>query len=543
MSVDQQLGAMQGQVNSLYVTNIPPQISEADLFQVFSEDGANLIQSLRIVRIDDKARYAYLNFGTPDEALQVLTKMNYKEHDGHCITLQKNIKPQSLNAQANLYVSNFSGKVSDKDLNESFSQFGSVVSVRPRSIEANDQVKFVAYVQFETVEAADAALAEVGANGLKLPNGTVEKVAIDRFKPRSAREHSFTNVFVRNFPINFTSDQFKALAERFGRVTSVYLPPTVPNKPGTTAPSQTGFGFANYESASEALQAIEKLNQEVIGDFKLQAFEAKDRQTRRREVDETSAKFKHPNSGHRQQSRYQQRQPTSQLKITHLKPEMTYAHVSEKLSQYGEILQLNKYHDSFVCRFAKPEEAAAARNALLKTWTMSFYYREHGNRHGQPQRRPYGHRQRYQNQRPYRRNYYGYPPYHPAPHHYHPYPPQYGYMQGMPPQGPQRFNTRRNRQNQQNQHQGMMNNQNQQQQMPQQPQGPLSEEERQTLGSQLYYAIDTQVGGNTELTSKITGMLLELPGEDVRALVADAAINPDHLHAKINEARTVLQQQ
>lgn len=544
MSGDQQLGAIQGQVSSLYVTNIPPQINESDLFAVYSSnDSTNRIQALRIVRGQDgQAKYAYLNFASPEEALDVLNTMNYRTFGDYEITLAKNIKPQSLNPSANLYISSFSGKVANKDLHDAFSAFGPIASACTRVIDANGVEKFSAYVQYESTESADAAIASIQQNGLQLPGGRVERVTIDRFKPRSARENQFTNVFVRNFPINFNADQFKALAERYGSVTSVYLPQTFAPKPGTTAPSQTGFGFANYASAEDARKAIQALNEEVVGEFKLQAFKAKDRVARRREVDENSAKYSRSDNTTRYNRGYQSQPRSSSILLKNMPADMTLAQISEKLAAFGEIISLNKRanFNSYICKFAKPEMASAAHAALSKQYAVTFYVSQGGfqRKQRQPfqQRRPRHHRQ-------YPRYPYPFPPY-----GFAPVPAgQYGYMQqgvpqhpqgphpGVPQQHPGRMQTRRHRMQQEQQQQP----QQQMQQQPQQPSGPLSEDERQQLGSTLYYKIAGLVEQNTELTSKITGMLLELPVDDVRALVGNDAALAD----KIKEARQVLQQQ
>lgn len=533
MSGEQQLGAS-GQVSSLYVTNIPPTITETELYGVYSTpDAASRISALRIVRAaGGEAKYAYLNFASPEEALEVLNTMNHKVFGDHEIVLAKNIKPATLSKHANLFVSGFSKPISNKDIFTAFSAYGPIASACIRVRTFDNVQKVFAYVQFETEQAAAAAIAAVQANGLQLPDGTIERVTIGPFISRADRQTHFTNVFVRNFPINFNADQFKMLAEKYGPVTSVYVPAQFAPKPGTQQPSDTGYGFANYASPADAIRAIEGLNTEVVGDKKLEAFKAQARSARKRELEEKSKQYlksaprrnnKPFNQGYHHRSGV-----TQSIFLRGLPADMGIANLTAKLQEFGTILSLNTRPvppNSFICKFSRPEEATAARDGLSKIYDVQLSFPKPKSHFGYPRRPRYPPRQ-----------YRGYPP--PFPMYGFPgaYPPHYGMPHPHPhhpqqhphhPQQPHRMNTRRQRQATQAPAASPAA-------MPA-PSGPLSDEERQHLGSQLYYKIN-ESEPNVDITSRITGMLLELPADDVRGLVT----NPEALRQKIDEAREVL---
>eukprot|EP00461_Guttulinopsis_vulgaris_P001249 UN01249 len=563
--------AGQGQVNSLYVAKLPESINESELFNLFN-DANNPITSLRIVRnAEHKPCYGYLNFNTPEQALAVLKQSNFKVHDGVEIVLAKNAKPAQYDPNANIYTSGqFPAEIRTKLFYDYYCQFGEVASLQVR----NKPEKTSIYVQFETVEAAQAAI-EATKTELTL-EGQTYAVKTEVFKPRAQREQKFTNVFVRNFPINFTQEQFQELASKYGTVTSVFMPERFPTKPGTTSPSPTGYAFANYQTPEDAQHAIEKLCEETIGDFKLQAFPAKDKDTRKREVESSTTQYRqtHPKTAGGANRSYQngpqngpngqqQRYPARKIRIRNLPQGMELAELSKKVQPFGPVNNIRIFaaHNTAIVEFQTPQAAEKAMRGLVQEWQVSYYYNFRRFHNGPYHRRyaPNGYGQRFRSRRmmphamPPGPGYFGpngypQPQYGMVPNQYfqqYPHPagqPIPGGAAAAPGQQQTRYRSARQARGANNQNPAAAGAAGAQQQAVAQvaaPQdAPLSDDERQQVGSRLYYAIQPLVGNDPDLTGKITGMLLELPPVEVRHLAQDTAV--DMLTAKVNEARAVL---
>jgi len=509
----QQLLGLQGAA-TLYVSNVPPQVDEIQLYDFFNRADSQIV-SVRIVRREPNTPgYAYLNFNSQEQAAEALKTQNYLPFHGYIICLAKNVKPHSLDPNANLYSSGYTVRPHEKDLADAFGVFGPVMSVRVREF----QNKYSAYVQFETTEAANNALAQIQVSGIKIGEQE-EKINIAPFRSRSDRQNLFTNVFVRNFPANFQREQFRYLAEEYGKVTSVYFPTSYGSKPGSNEPSPTGFGFANYESPEDARNAIIELSKRTIGDFQLQAFQAKDRDARARELAATKNQYVSNNQRPRPNVQRFRNAPLASSLTVYVQPNVTMQTLYSQLPQMTIKGSFELSHNRFVVHFHTPEAANAARLQLSQFYKVAFRY----PRPSYPKRQNYPRYHHY----PYDQNFYNmHPQAQMRPRQTHPHHNQHN----------QQYPRHHHQQHPQQQHHHQQQQQHPQHH-PQQPQSQsLSDEERQTLGSELYYKIQDHVNGDEALTSKITGMLLELQADEIRALVRDEAA----IREKVHEARQIL---
>lgn len=271
------------------------------------------------------------------------------------------------------------------------------------------------------------------------------------------------------------------------------------------------------------------------------AFQAVSRDSRSRQVKQTSAMYTqsrattqstpYNNRQYHQQQRpyhHQQQRPgrrlakavrvTGQLtpeQVAERLPDMAITRVTPMLAGTATLIVLTTPEDAAVA--LKKLEDLQARFRYPAPRTQYYRYPRY------PRRRMHPHYQQPMYPQPY-----GYPPYG--------YPPQM--MQHPPQQHPaqqQTFNTQRQQRQQRQPRQHHPQHQAQQQYSQD---GPLSETERQQVGSSLYYKIQPLVDENPELTGKITGMLLELPAAEVRQLAADG--QDALLSSKVQEAREVL---
>merc|ERR1719460_1995504 len=91
-------------------------------------------------------------------------------------------------------------------------------------------------------------------------------VYVGPFKSKKEREDEaggpleqvYQNVFVKNLDVNITEEEFKALFEKFGTITSFVLK-SYEDGAKKGFPS-TKFGFVNYDTQEAAKAAVEGMN-------------------------------------------------------------------------------------------------------------------------------------------------------------------------------------------------------------------------------------------------------------------------------------------
>jgi polyadenylate-binding protein len=77
---------------------------------------------------------------------------------------------------------------------------------------------------------------------------------LNKFEKEKA--HQRTTLFIRNYPENFTQEQFEQLFGPFGKIKNILI--------------KTGYTLVGYELMSQAAQARERFNNETINGKTLQ---------------------------------------------------------------------------------------------------------------------------------------------------------------------------------------------------------------------------------------------------------------------------------
>ncbi|KAF8740983.1 hypothetical protein HU200_013677 [Digitaria exilis] len=178
---------------------------------------------------------------------------------------------------ASLYVGDLAESVDETVLLGVFSQVAPVASVRvcrdtitgvslgygyvnfhTRQDVATDpytgESKGCGFVQYENEESAQDAIN--GLNGM-LAGGS--KIFVGLHVRRQNREVKFTNVYIKNFPTEFTDDDLRQEFAPFGEITSAVV---IRHSDGTSK----CFGFVNFEKQEYAAEAIKNLNGKSIND-------------------------------------------------------------------------------------------------------------------------------------------------------------------------------------------------------------------------------------------------------------------------------------
>ncbi|KLU88338.1 polyadenylate-binding protein [Magnaporthiopsis poae ATCC 64411] len=244
---------------SLYVGELDPSVTEAMLFELFSQIGS--VASIRVCRDAVTRRslgYAYVNYNTTTDGEKALEELNYTLIKGRPCRIMWSQRDPALRktGQGNVFIKNLDVAIDNKALHDTFAAFGNILSCKVAQDEHGNS-KGYGFVHYETDEAAAQAIKHV--NGMLLNE---KKVYVGHHIPKKDRQSkfeemkaNFTNIYVKNINLDVTDEDFRALFEKFGHVTSSSLA-----RDQDTGKSR-GFGFVNFTSHEDASKAVEELNE------------------------------------------------------------------------------------------------------------------------------------------------------------------------------------------------------------------------------------------------------------------------------------------
>ncbi|CAJ2504811.1 Uu.00g122050.m01.CDS01 [Anthostomella pinea] len=242
---------------SLYVGELEPSVTEAMLFELFSQIGS--VASIRVCRDAVTRRslgYAYVNYNTTSDGERALEELNYTQIKGRPCRIMWSQRDPNLrkSGQGNIFIKNLDAAIDNKALHDTFAAFGNILSCKVAQDEHGSS-KGYGFVHYETDESAAAAIKHV--NGMLLNE---KKVYVghhiakkDRQSKFEEMKANFTNVYVKNISGDATDDEFRDLFEKYGDVTSSSLARDVEGK-------SRGFGFVNFTTHEAAYKAVDELN-------------------------------------------------------------------------------------------------------------------------------------------------------------------------------------------------------------------------------------------------------------------------------------------
>jgi len=250
---------------SLYVGDLASDVTEGLLFEIFNCVGP--VASIRVCRDAITRRslgYAYVNFHNVVDAERALDTMNNTNIKGRPCRIMWSQRDPSLRKSGvgNIFIKNLDKSIDHKALYDTFSAFGNILSCKVVTDE-NNVSKGYGFVHYETQESADKAIIKV--NGMMLNN---KKVFVGPFKPRKERqtgsdgEVRFTNVYIKDLASSTTNQQLKDTFGQFGPITNAVI---MANETGQSK----GFGFVNYENSSDAKNAVDTMNGQLLDGKKI----------------------------------------------------------------------------------------------------------------------------------------------------------------------------------------------------------------------------------------------------------------------------------
>ncbi|RWR77576.1 polyadenylate-binding protein 2 [Cinnamomum micranthum f. kanehirae] len=248
-------GASQFTSTSLYVGDLEPNVTDSQLYDLFSQLGP--VVSVRVCRDINTRRslgYAYVNYSNTQDASRALDMLNFTPLNNKPIRIMYSHRDPSIrkSGAANIFIKNLDKAIDNKALHDTFSAFGNILSCKIAT-DASGQSKGYGFVQFDLEEAAQNAIDKL--NGMLLND---KQVFVGPFLRKQERDIAtnktkFNNVYVKNFSESTTEEDLKKLFGEFGTITSVVVMREGDGK-------SKCFGFVNFENADDAARAVEALN-------------------------------------------------------------------------------------------------------------------------------------------------------------------------------------------------------------------------------------------------------------------------------------------
>ncbi|KAJ3692035.1 hypothetical protein LUZ60_012385 [Juncus effusus] len=308
---------------SLYVGDLDLGVGNEELFNIFKK--AAPVVSVRVCRDQvslTSLGYGYVNFNTQEDAVRAMEALNFSPINSKQIRISFSHRDPNARKpnKANLFIKNLHQSIDNKTLFDLFSTFGTVLSSKVNTDPTGQSLGF-GYVQLDSESAADKAIESL--NNMLLND---KQVYVGRFmnkEERESKKDGFTNLYIKNLPIEFTDEDLQKEFGEFGEITScVVMKDDLGNS--------KCFGFVNFSNADVAKKAVEIMNGKNMGENEkvLYVGRAMKKAEREKELRER-----------RERERRERREKTQgmNLYVKNLDESIGDQDLSELFEQFGEI--------------------------------------------------------------------------------------------------------------------------------------------------------------------------------------------------------------
>ncbi|KAG0491385.1 hypothetical protein HPP92_004783 [Vanilla planifolia] len=273
---------------SLYVGDLNDSVTDAQLFDVFSQVGHVISVHVCLdVNTGRSLGYAYVNFSNPGDAASALEMLNFTPLNGKPIRIMYSNRDPSLrkSGTANIFIKNLDKAIDHKALHDTFSAFGHVISCKlatdlsGQSKESTTEdvltevfgefgkitsalvmrdrdgkSKCFGFVNFENPNDAVRAIEELNGKEIDEKEWYVQKA-----QKKSERELELKEGFDQN-----KNNKAMVMRDQDG--------------------ASRGSGFVAFSTAGEASQALTEMNGKLIGSKHLYVALAQSKEERRAQL-------------------------------------------------------------------------------------------------------------------------------------------------------------------------------------------------------------------------------------------------------------------
>ncbi|KAF5098971.1 hypothetical protein D0Z00_001837 [Geotrichum galactomycetum] len=314
--------------------------------------------------------YAYVNFTDSADSERAMKTLNHEPLCGRNIRIMRSQRDPGARRRAfgNLFVKNLDPAIDNRDLHETFSNFGTILSCKI-AVDEDGVSKGYGFVHFEDPHAAEMAIRNV--NGMVLNE---KKIFVGPHIPRDLRvveknENQFTNIYIKNLKCN-TEEELFTIFKKYGSIVSVCL--------GRDSDGVLrGFGFVNFKEPQAAVRAMEEMNDKNINGVNIKISRAQALSERKKELQEQF------NSWSKSTANASAKAVTSRysgvnLYVKNLDLKITDDLLRETFQKFGTITSCRVMIDEngkskgfgFVC-FASADDATKAVQEMNKFMLMS----------------------------------------------------------------------------------------------------------------------------------------------------------------------------
>jgi polyadenylate-binding protein len=278
---------------SLYVGDLAPDVNEGLLFEIFNAVGP--VASIRVCRDAVTRRslgYAYVNYHQLSDAERALDTMNFTMIKSKPCRIMWSQRDPSVRRSGvgNIFVKNLHESIDNKQLYDTFSLFGNILSCKVVTDRETGKSKGYGYVHYETAEAANAAIDKL--DGMLIDG---QEVQVGHFMRRNERpgQNDWTNCYVKKIPLEWDDERLNKEFAQFGEVLSATVAVGIPKKKKPVVKEESedtkegeaeaekkdepekkeeevpeeeakegslGYGFVNFADHEVAVAAVEALN-------------------------------------------------------------------------------------------------------------------------------------------------------------------------------------------------------------------------------------------------------------------------------------------
>lgn len=216
--------------SSLYVGDLAPDVNEGLLFEIFNAVGP--VASIRVCRDAVTRRslgYSYINFHQVSDAERALDTMNYTMIKSRPCRIMWSQRDPSIRRSGvgNIFVKNLHESIDNKQLYDTFSLFGNILSCKVVTNRETGASMGYGYVHYETAEAANAAIEKL--DGMLIDG---QEVQVGHFMRKNDRSgiSDWTNCYVKFIPLEWDDDKLRAEFSKYGEVLSASVAFGIPKK-------------------------------------------------------------------------------------------------------------------------------------------------------------------------------------------------------------------------------------------------------------------------------------------------------------------------
>ncbi|XP_008587202.1 PREDICTED: polyadenylate-binding protein 1-like isoform X1 [Galeopterus variegatus] len=268
-------GLRKSGVGNIFIKNLEDSIDNKALYDTFSAFGN--ILSCKVVCNEHGSRgFGFVHFETHEAAQQAISTMNgmllndRKVFVGHFKSRRE--REVELGAQAmeftNIYVKNLQVDMDEQGLQDLFSQFGKMLSVKVMR-DSSGQSRGFGFVNFEKHEEAQKAVVHMNGkelSGRLLYVGRAQKRVerqnelrrrFEQMKQDRLNRYQGVNLYVKNLDDSINDEKLRKEFSPYGVITSA--------KVMTEGGHSKGFGFVCFSSPEEATKAVTEMNGCIVG--------------------------------------------------------------------------------------------------------------------------------------------------------------------------------------------------------------------------------------------------------------------------------------